>query len=105
MPVSFDSTLLPPPSPAVDSPDSMRRGWRSERALACGTIQAAIGTEDLVDEADVVACLLKADHFQQKIRVGACQVAPGDGIPGTRIVGRERRIPVPIQQVSVPAQV
>jgi len=58
----------------------------SARQLTCGAIQSPVCAEDLVNEANVIACLLETDHFQQQVRVIASQVPPGDRIARSGVV-------------------
>jgi hypothetical protein len=56
---------------------------------------------NLIDTADVIPRLFKADGLQEEVGIVACDLFPGNGVAGAAIVGGQRAVGASIQQTLI----
>src|SRR4030043_325031 len=68
-------------------------------------VQSRVDCEDLVDSHQVLAGLIKADNFHEKVRIAIGEGLPDSGISWTSIISSQGSIQVPSQAVALTGKI
>ena len=75
------------------------------RGLLNGVIQRTINTVNLINPADVIARLSRADNFEEEVRVVVGKFLPGEGIAWSRVIRGQRGVEIAIQVDAIAGEI